>query len=73
MESIDVTLCVFSRRESPKRTAEMAKPIQKISVFQHLNEDEISKTYEEWMKIAADNVSSFFSNGERKEKRKKIF
>ena len=43
--------------DSPRKAAEVTRP-QKLNIFQHLNEEEINKTYEEWMKIAADNVSS---------------
>lgn len=42
---------------SPQKAGEALPRPQKLNIFQHLNEEEINKTYEEWMKIAADNAS----------------
>jgi hypothetical protein len=52
-------LCFLSRggEGSPHKAGEALPRPQKLNIFQHLNEEEINKTYEEWMKIAADNAS----------------
>lgn len=49
------------RELTPKKSVTGA-PVEplKVSIFQRLSEEEISKTYEEWMKIAADNVIYFY-------------
>jgi len=35
---------------------EAVKEAPRLPVFQHLTKEEINNTYNEWMKIAADNV-----------------
>ena len=45
-----VCVCVKTQESAP------------LPVFQHLSEEELSGMYNEWMKIAADNVRSNRNN-----------